>query len=182
MSCSALSNAKLDESPLSSEAYNSLPDIDAMTRAGDEHQAARASLLALINAHGAGDKFSVHLVHKHFEVPDGRVMVYEPVKGQGHPDFLLCSSRDPLSFAPGSLRGLYFRARHDGTMAAYEYTTEAGPDLSGYEHFVLEFARRCIDPGVENIFALSARQATPKPLSEFEFSAAKATILVPTGT
>lgn len=47
-------------------------------------------------------------------------MVYETVRGPNHPDFVLCSPRDPVKVA--NLRGLYYRVFPGDKMAAYEYT------------------------------------------------------------
>lgn len=63
-------------------------------------------LLEIIAAHSVEDIFSIHLVHKHFDLPDNRVMVYETITGPNHPAFQISSPRQPKECE--NLRGLYF--------------------------------------------------------------------------
>lgn len=67
-----------------------------MADAAANNPKAHAILLGIIAAHGLADKFSIYLVHNHFDLSEERVMVYETVSGEKHGDFLLCS--------PGILR------------------------------------------------------------------------------
>lgn len=72
-----------------------------------------------------------------FDLPQGRVLVYETVKSKTYGDFILSSPRFPEKTQ--NLRGLYFKAADDGSMSAYEFTTDPGVDLSGHEDFVARF-------------------------------------------
>ena len=169
-------NANLDDTPTSSSLYNALPHIDSMKSAATEHAAARRTLLKIIARHGLQHHFSIHLVHKHFEIPEGRIMVYETVTGPNHPAFILCSPRAPEKCE--NLRGLYFRARPGGTMAAYEYTTELGEDLSSYTDFVSEFSTTVTGLGVQDVFALTAKKPESARFTEFEMPDLNSTVLV----
>lgn len=175
---SHLKNRRLHEGPLPSAEYNKLPHIDNMADAAANNYKAHAILLGIIAAHGLADKFSIHLVHKHFDLPEGRVMVYETVSGKGHGDFLLCSPRNPQKTP--NMRGLYFKAALDGTMVAYEFTTNLGIDLSAHEEFVATFAAAVLDLGVQDIFALTALSICPKDkvFTEFELAQVRSTVLV----
>ncbi|KAK2871947.1 hypothetical protein FQN49_002674 [Arthroderma sp. PD_2] len=92
-----LNNSSLDEAPLSAKLYNELPQIDPMRDAAAKNARAHARLLGLTALNGLSDKFSFHLIHEYFDMPDGRVMVYETVKGESHPDFVLCSIQDAFA-------------------------------------------------------------------------------------
>lgn len=105
---STLNNRRLHEGPLPSAEYDKLPYIDNMADAAAKNPKARAILLGIIAAHGLSDKFSIHLVHKHFDLPEERVMVYETVSGKSHGYFLICSPRIPQKTP--NMRGLYFKA------------------------------------------------------------------------
>ncbi|KAI1453990.1 hypothetical protein F4805DRAFT_441192 [Annulohypoxylon moriforme] len=177
-SINALNNGCLYEGPLPSAEYNKLPHIDDMKDAAADNPKAHAILLGIIAAHGLADKFSIHLVHKHFDIPEGRVMVYETVQGKTHGDFVLCSPREPQKCP--NLRGLYFKADIGGNMAAYEFTTEPGMDLSAHESFVTKFATAVLELGVQDTFALTALSICPqdKILTEFELGQVGSTVLV----
>lgn len=107
-------------------------------------------------------------------------MVYETVRKPNHPDFILCSPRVPDRCE--NLHGLYFRACPDGTMAAYEYTTDPCEDLSDHTDFVAEFAAAVLRLGVQNVFALTAKKPETKRYTEFEMSDLSSTILVNNST
>lgn len=179
ISANSLNNVRLQETPLPSTEYNQLPHIKDMQKAAASHFKAHAALLGIIAAHGLTDKFSVHLVHKHFDIPEGRIMTYEKVRRQAGEDFVLCSPRDPQKCP--NVRGLYFKAMPDGNMAAYEFTTEPGADLSAHVDFVAEFALAILKYKVQDVFALTALPICPqdKVLTEFEIGHILSTVLVP---
>ncbi|KAI9835262.1 MAG: hypothetical protein M1819_002406 [Sarea resinae] len=171
-----LNNTHLIEVPLSASLYNGLPHIDSMRDAAAKNVEAHAQLLGLIASHGLAQHFSVHLIHKHFDIPHGRVMVYEIVRGHNHPEFVLSSPRKPADCP--DMRGLYFKASSSGEMAAYEYTTVPGEDLSAHADFVAKFAQATLDLGVQHIFALTATQLHQEVLTEFEMPDVLSTVLV----
>jgi hypothetical protein len=174
--CNGLKNVNLGEAPLSATQYNKLPHIDSMRDAAAKNVVAHAQLLGLIALHGLSEHFSIHLIHKHFDISEGLVMVYEAIKGPNHPEFVLCNPRKPNDYA--NLRGLYFRASPGGKMFAYEYTTEPGKDLSAHADFVSTFARAVLYLGVQDVFALTAKKLHQDVLTEFEMSDLLSTVLV----
>lgn len=103
-----LNNTNLHEVPFASTGCNKLPHVDDMKDAAASRPKEHAILLGIVAAHRLSEQFSIHLVHKHFNVDDGRVMVYETVQGNPHGDFLLCSPRLPQKCP--NMRGLYFKA------------------------------------------------------------------------
>ncbi|KAG5982643.1 hypothetical protein E4U55_001623 [Claviceps digitariae] len=178
----SLNNVRLRETPLPAAIYNQLPHISDMKEAAASHATAHAVLLGIIAAHGVTDIFSLHLVHKHFDIPEGRIMAYETIKSKSHQDFVLCCPRQPQK-CPNA-RGLYFKAIPGESMIAYEFTTESGADLSAHEDFVAEFASTVLQHGVQDIFALTAMSVCPreKVLTEFEMGHVLSTILVSDAT
>ncbi|KAK3902094.1 hypothetical protein C8A05DRAFT_34221 [Staphylotrichum tortipilum] len=151
-----------------------------MRDAAVSHANAHAVLLGIIAAYGVAQTFSVHLVHKHFDIPEGRIMVYEVVQGSAtHPNFVLSTPR--ASEKCPNARGLYFKAAPGGNMVAYEFTTHPGADLSAHEDFVAAFAEAAVAMGVQDVFALTAISICPENtiLTEFELAQALSTILVP---
>ncbi|KAJ5963041.1 hypothetical protein N7501_007982 [Penicillium viridicatum] len=173
-----LNNSRLEETPYPSAEYNKLPHIENMSNAAAEHSKYHAVLLGIIAAHGLQETFSLHLVHKHFDLPEGRFMVYENVQSTAHNEVILCSPRLPVKYP--NVRGLYFKAVAEGRMAAYEFTTEPGVDLSAHEDFVAKFSSAVIKFGVQDIFALTAVSICPedKVLTEFEMAHVLSTVLV----
>ncbi|KAK8079492.1 CAAX prenyl protease 1 [Apiospora hydei] len=178
-----LKNSNLLEHRLPSEDYNALSRIDECKLEPLKHREAHNTLLNLIAGHGLSDKFSIHLVHKHFDVPQDKVMVYEKVKGGKTPDFVIMTPRDPKAVPAGTtLRGLYFKTTPDNKMQAYEYTTAPATDLSAHEDFVKTYATLANGLGVGHVFALGAEgiATIETPLAEFEMGPYLSTVLVET--
>jgi hypothetical protein len=176
-----LKNVNLLEAPLPASIYNALANIEQTRDDSDKHATARTQLLNLIADHDLSHIFSVHLVHKHYPIPEGRVMVYQRTEGQNH-SYLLCTSRSPEDI--DGLRGMYFMAAPkesgEGKMVAYEYTNEAGADLSAHEGFVSAFVETATRLGVEKIFALTAVPVSSlsNALAEVELPSHSSTVLV----
>ncbi|KFY53289.1 hypothetical protein V496_07737 [Pseudogymnoascus sp. VKM F-4515 (FW-2607)] len=169
----------LDESPLPAERYNSLPHIDYNKDAATLYKSGRNKLLGLISSHKLQDTFSVHLVHKHFDLPENRVMVYEMIKGSaGHPGFQISSPRAPSTCK--NLHGVYFTAATGGRMVAYEYTTDPLVDISNHNDFFRQFSNLVMELGLQNVYALTVRYLEGPPLlHEFEMPDLGSTVLVP---
>ncbi|EFY84976.1 hypothetical protein MAC_08960 [Metarhizium acridum CQMa 102] len=76
-----------------------------MRDAAADNVMAHAKLIGFVASHGLSEHFSLHLIHKHFDIPEGRIMVYEAIKGLARAEFVLCSPRKPDDCT--HLRGLY---------------------------------------------------------------------------
>lgn len=79
------------------------------------------------------------------------------------------------------MRGLYFKAALDGSMIAYEFTTNPGLDLSDHGDFVATFAAAILDLGAPDIFALTALPKD-KVFTDSELGQARSTVLVSDAT
>lgn len=147
----------LCELPLSSAEYNALPFVDAAHKdtTTKDAEAAREGLLNLISDHGLSDVFSLHLLHTHFDVPEAQVMVYVTVHGPNHPTYQVMAPRRPED-GP-SLRGRYFFAAPDGSLKAYEYSSDPQPDITHFRTFCSIFGRELIQLRMQDVFALGIR-------------------------
>ena len=145
------------ELSLSSAEYNTLPFVDTAHEdtTTKDAAAAREKLLKLISDHGLSDIFSVHLLHRHFDVPEAQVMVYVTVIGSNHPTYQVMAPRNPKDVP--SLRGRYFFAAPDGSMKAYEYSSEAQPDITQHHSFCSSFWGEVTRLRMQNVFALGVR-------------------------
>jgi hypothetical protein len=129
----------LDQTPMPAEKYNALPHIVDAKELSSTQIGARNELLRLIASYGLEGIFSIHLVHKHFTIPDGRVMVYETVRGTRHADFQMSSPRLPSEY--NNRKGLYFQAVKDGKLAGYEYKTDPLLDVSPHNKFLRRYLK-----------------------------------------
>ncbi|KAI1870189.1 hypothetical protein JX265_006359 [Neoarthrinium moseri] len=173
-----LNNKNLSEALLPAAEYNALPHIHSCKLEPLKHHEAHAALLNLIAKNDLNHVFSIHLIHKHFDCPEGHVMVYEKVAGGKTPDFIVMTPREAAKTQ--GLRGLYFMANAEGKMIAYEYTTEPAKDLSAYEDVVADFATIANHYGVGHIFCLGAEgiSSVENPQAEFEMAALSSTVVV----
>ena len=147
----------MDISIISSNDYNALPHINEAHQAFEtqEVDVAREQLLNLISEHSLNAIFSVHLLHKHSDVPEGKVMVYELVRGH-HPTFRVLVPRS-VSGPKGKENpavAKYFFATASSTMKAYEYSREPMPNIEQHRWFFPVFAQLVLDLEVQDIFCL----------------------------
>lgn len=74
----AIQSPVFDHKPCPSSFYNQLPHIDIASKEVVEHLHTRDYLLGMIARAGLMKVFSVHLIHKHFDVPDGQSWFMRP--------------------------------------------------------------------------------------------------------
>lgn len=165
-----LNSTQLNECPLPAAEYNLLPHINDLRDA-----AAHAHLWGLIAVEDLCEIFSIHLIHKHFDMVEDRIMVCETVKGCDQQPFVVSCPHKVERCDP---RGLQPIASLDGPIQAYEYTTDEGADLSEHADFVSRFSRTLIDLGFEKIFALTAKKINEEIMTEFELGDLRSTALV----
>lgn len=167
------------ELPLSSAEYNALPFADSAHDdiTPEATTATREKLLKLISDNGLSDVFSVHLLHRHFDVPEAQVMVYVNVLGPSHPTYQILAPRKPKNTP--NLQGRYFFAATDGSMKAYEYSSEPQPDINQYHSFCSLFWKEVTRLKAQEIFALGVRPYfSLTNATEIEISGANATVFV----
>ncbi|KAG6356057.1 hypothetical protein INS49_015442 [Diaporthe citri] len=102
--------------------YNSLKDDDAQPVVADEHI---QNLAALFVRHHAEKIFGIHLIHGHFQIPEGTVMVGTNFQ---NPDMRWAKITDFNKL--------------EGGFRAYQFQDGPLPDLTNVEQdFLVEFSR-----------------------------------------
>ncbi|KND86528.1 hypothetical protein TOPH_08822 [Tolypocladium ophioglossoides CBS 100239] len=115
--------------------YNSLKDDSAQPDVPDEHI---QNLAALFVHHHAEKVFGVHLIHGHFEIPEGAVMVGTNFQ---NPDMRWAKATDFKKLEGSSIHGHIF-VLTDGGFRAYEFQDGPLPDLTNVDQdFLVEFSR-----------------------------------------
>ncbi|OJJ07397.1 hypothetical protein ASPVEDRAFT_365779 [Aspergillus versicolor CBS 583.65] len=144
----------LKEGLLPAGAYNNLPFIDDVHLTA-EHEIAKQQLLQMILEHNVGHLFTIRIIHKHYDVPQNKVMVHETVYGPPSSVAMILTSKSPYQ-RKHPLRGKNFMAEPDGTFQAYEYTVDPIQDVSKQQVAFLEcISREILRLGVEQVFALT---------------------------
>ena len=175
----ALHLAAVCQAPLSSAKYNALPYVDEAHEVtlSREAEDARLQLLQLISDHCLTEVFSLHLLHRHFDVPEGQVMVYVTVDGPDCPTYQIMGPQKPSGAS--SLRGRFFFAAPDGSMTAYEYSSDPQPDITQYRGFCSKFWGEVTRLGMQAVFALGVRPTSSlDDCTEIEIAEARATVFV----
>ena len=79
-------------------------------------------------------------------------MVYETISGSSHPTCQVIAARKPESVP--AMDGKYFFAAPEGTLRAYEYSTDPRPDAVQYSEFCSMVWQEIHNLGKQNVFAL----------------------------
>jgi hypothetical protein len=167
---------------VSAVTYNSLPHIHDASRVPGDNPTDLEDLRALLAKRGVPKCVSVRLVHKHFDIEDGEVMVINEVAVPSHGKVQVMRPTEIAGVRP--LYGVHFFVDADGTLQAYEYSPSEVPDTSNLEPFLVEFCRLVTERGLQHKFGLKLNGDTNLDQSgwtEFEFSEERSTIMIPTG-
>lgn len=115
--------------------YNNLKDDSAQPEVAVEHV---QNLAALFIRHNAEKVFGVHLIHGHFQIPEGTVMVGTNFQ---NPEMRWTKPTDFNNLDVSSIHGHIF-VLTDGGFRAYEFQDGPLPDLASvHQDFLVEFAR-----------------------------------------
>lgn len=145
----------LNETP-SAAFYNSLPLINdgTMPLAATDLD----TLGAVIRKHGVQDLYQVHLLHRHFQIPDGHVLASTLSK-----DGMEVHLPVPV-VADQTLRGTHFFITNEGNFQPFEFKASVGARTGdvGFEHvaFLQDFARTVLAIGLQNQVALTIQDGT----------------------
>jgi len=144
------SDAMIDSSLLSANDYNEIPDMDEnSSKLFDRVRPEILSSIAVIFAKNKISRnFGIHLLHRHFSIPDHTVMVYN----SDDPDVEICRITAVDDLAGLKLRGRNFRVNKDGRFQAYEY--DIGVDFDFPNEFLMELAAYIIKHDLQNYIAL----------------------------
>ena len=167
---------------VSAAVYNSLPHIHEVSNVPESNSNDLEALRALLVEHSVPKNVSVRLIHKHFDVEGGEIMVIKSVAVPLHGNVQVM--RPTEAAGASRLRGLHYFVSNDGLLHAYEYAPSAAPDMSKFEPFVAAFCRAVRERGLQHKFGLklnSDHDLEPSGWTEFEFPEERSTIMIPNG-
>jgi hypothetical protein len=135
---------------LTAREYNAILDFDE----NEEQILARVHLDTLIGLgkifvkHGVTSNFGVHLLHRHFPIPDGSVMLYD----NRDPDMEICWVTPLDRTIHAELRGRTFKVNDSGQFVPYEY--DIGDDFQVSNEFLAELSDEIQKNGQQDVLAL----------------------------
>jgi hypothetical protein len=175
-SLSPYQSAYLKEGLPPADIYNNLPHIDSVHLTA-EHEIAKQQLLQMILENNVGHLFTIRLIHKHYDVPQDKVIAHETIYGPASSVAMILTSKSPGQ-GKRPLRGKYFMAEPDGIFQAYKYTVDPIQDVSKqHVDFLERISREILRLGVERVFALAVFGTDPfQEFVEFEVPQLQATI------
>ncbi|KAI1413029.1 hypothetical protein F5Y13DRAFT_40654 [Hypoxylon sp. FL1857] len=145
----------------SRELYNTLRDDADQPPVADEHIRNLASLFVRHNAHKL---LGIHLIHGHFMIPEGTVLLGKNFEG---PKGRWAKVTQIEAINPTTVHGHIFVLEKDG-LCAYEYQDGALPDLSGVgKGFLQEFVNYLVANKLTDLLGLQVLgQCDDQPMSE----------------
>jgi len=168
----------------SAAVYNSLPHIHEVINVPSQDHEDLDYLRALLAKHNTPQSISVRLVHKHFHLHDGEVMVNRTLELPTLGTVRILRPALPTK----DLQPVHFHVDADGRLQAYEYAPLSHPDASRYPDlstmpaFVEKFSRAVRERGLYRKFGLKLRTtAQGAKWHEYEFPEERSTIMVQPG-
>jgi hypothetical protein len=172
--------AILNDTLISSSIYSSLPLIEEVQHVPSTNLSDLADLRALLTQHQVPLGISIRLIHKHYDVDDGEVMIFEDV---AVPEYGSVKVMHPVKLPiKSSLHGTHFFVDQKGSLQAYEYSRLPAPDLSDYQPFLRDFCRIVVERGLQMKYGLKLQYQPDKTgWMEFEFPSKRSTVMIPDG-
>ncbi len=140
----------IDSAILPARDYNTIPDFNE-NQAQLFDRVSRDTLVTLgeiFIKHGVASNFGVHLLHHHFPIPDGTIMLYN----YDDFDMEICSIT-PLDQVSGMrVRGRNFRVNETGRFVAYEY--DIGDEFRPSHEFLVELSDHIIKNDLQDFLSL----------------------------
>ncbi|KAK3627471.1 hypothetical protein LTR22_022747 [Elasticomyces elasticus] len=163
---------------LPSAVYNTLPHIDDVMRVPEENANDIADLTALLERYKLDDRVRIKLIHIHFHLKEGEVFAARDVTV---PNFGLTNIMQAVPAKKHQpLYGHHYFVNSDGDLAAYEYMSQPGPDISQYRSFIREFCQIVRKRRLQHKLGLSLRHAKQvHGTSELEYPGKRTCIDVP---
>jgi hypothetical protein len=159
--------------------YNTLPTIAKVTGVAQNLHKEIAHLRAVIQRQDLQDTCSVRLIHKHFDLVEGEIMVFGAVPVAGLPGIMVMTPAKPDALP--IIKGLHYYVGESGQLEPYKYTgSDAALDISKYPHFLEEFAALLVDRGVQGNLGLAvALKGKREAFQELEARERRSTLLIP---
>ncbi|KAK3683016.1 hypothetical protein B0T22DRAFT_502141 [Podospora appendiculata] len=128
--------------------YNSFKDDEAQPDVADQHI---QNLAALFVCHNAEKIFGIHLIHGHFQIPEGTVMVGTNFQ---NPNMRWAKTTDVNKLDESSIHGHIFVLTNGG-FRAYEFQDGPLPDFNNVgQDFLVEFAHYVLDHNLVDLIGL----------------------------
>jgi hypothetical protein len=136
--------------------YNQLPSDDEQPALLPGHTQAIRNILIRHNVH---DKFGIHLIHGHFEIPSGKIML-------GHyfenPTGCWTKPTPIKDVDTANIHGHIFKLSKDGKLVAYEYREGPPIDISKIDSsFFDEIFRYLVENNLTDTIGLQALSHGP---------------------
>jgi hypothetical protein len=171
--------AALKNDILPAAIYNTLPHIHNMEEIPVKHAHDIYDLSALMKKYNLGDRVRIKLVHIHFQLKEGEVFAARDVVV---PKIGACNIMQAVPvqlFQP--LYPHHYFVNDNGDLAAYEYMSQPGPDLSQHPAFVHEFCQFVRERSLQRTLGLSLRHSDRLiATNELEYPEKRVCIDVPT--
>jgi hypothetical protein len=171
-----------DHSIISSADYNNLPHIADASQVPIDHSVDLQELRSLLVKHNVPNHVCIRLVHKHFDVNPGEIMMIKSldIPNRGHLSVL----RPQEAAANAATYGIHYMVDNDGQLRPYEYSTSPVPDLSPLKSFLAEFCQAVLQRGLQKKLGLKfSSDMGPGKVgwTEFEFPNDRSTMMIPSG-
>ena len=163
--------------------YNSLPHIEQVATTLDDHSEDLNVLRQLLTKHEILKDVSIRLIHKHFDIQDGEVMVFSKVD---LPYYGTIQTMKPVLPSPDDqkLRGINYFANDQGSVQAYEYAECEVPDMEKFACLLQEFCGIVTERRLRHRFGLKLKvedELDRISWTEFEFHEKRSTIMLQEG-
>ncbi|KAG7103872.1 hypothetical protein HYQ45_018641 [Verticillium longisporum] len=153
--------------------YNGLKSDEDQPPVEDQHI---QDLAALFVRHRAEKTLGIHLIHGHFQIPEGTVMVGTKFQD---PDMRWAKATDIKKLKQSSVYGHIF-VLVNGGLCAYEFQDGPLPDLSNVGHgFLAEFSCYITSNNLAGLIGLQVIGGAPcRHVSMFELVLNQGTIML----
>lgn len=163
-------SALIDPRIITKYEFEKIPDIHVQQEFSDEETAAIGDIF---RAHNVADKFSLQLLHRHFDIPDGAIVFAESVD----PGVVVAKVTTIQDVDLMNARGQLYYLNKDGKFQAYEY--EYGPIVTFPEAFLKELLEFIKARDLRDRFALASTTVAPysAPMLEWQIGS-QATVTI----
>lgn len=162
--------------------YNSLPHINAVSKAPIENSNDLEILRALLVKYDVPKDFSIRLIHKHYDALEGEVMVFDRLELPAHGTVQMMRPVAPSG--DSGLHGIHYFVNKQGDLQAYEYANCGVPDVSRLGAFFTEFCRTVNERNLQNKFGLKIKtvdELDQTGWTEYELHGKRTTVMFPDG-
>lgn len=147
------------ENILSSNFYNKISDIDNFESFDENLLKEIGNIFIKYDMHHF---FGLSLLHKHFVIKDGYIMLHENLENKFNVQTL-----KPVKINMEKMYANSYMVKEDGNLIGYEYKREHTVLPKNYESFIKEFSNFMLKNKLEKIFSLTEISKNNERLIEF---------------